>query len=175
MLRTREEFLSWIRMDIADSAGTEREAQMLLDELIEDLQKTSWKYWIRESRQRRKKWVQWEEERRQKRAANRDFLLVQRNCRRAKVVGLPHSLTLDQWMVAVKHFNGLCAYCQKAPYDTLEHFLSLSLGGGTTTDNCVPSCTGCNNKKRNYPPDALVRIFSQETLDRIYQFFASQR
>lgn len=72
---------------------------------------------------------------------------------RAKQAGVPATLTLKEWLDIVEGFHGLCAYCQRNPYVALEHFIPIVAGGGTTADNCVPSCTACNSKKSVKHPD----------------------
>lgn len=70
--------------------------------------------------------------------------ILNRHLNRAREHNLPATLTIQQWYERVRDFNGLCAYCQKKPYEVLEHSTPLSKGGGTTTDNCVPACQSCN-------------------------------
>lgn len=100
------------------------------------------------------------------------FALVSKHNARAHEMGLPATLTLRQWIDTVNHFNKKCAYCF-APFDTLEHFLPLSLQGGTTVNNCVPSCKRCNVRKLDRHPDTLDRLFPSDTLARIRTYLAS--
>jgi 5-methylcytosine-specific restriction endonuclease McrA len=80
--------------------------------------------------------------------------------RRAEKLGLPATLTMEEWEEATEHFEGMCAYCQEKPWQVLEHFIPLGLGGGTTSDNCVPACRSCNNAKGSYHPLQLpLNIF----------------
>ncbi len=44
----------------------------------------------------------------------------------------------------IEAYGGLCAYCKKAPYDSLEHAIPLSRGGSNHIYNIFPSCTDCN-------------------------------
>jgi 5-methylcytosine-specific restriction endonuclease McrA len=81
---------------------------------------------------------------------------VHDNNRRAVGAGFEGSLTLTQWLATIEHFNGLCAYCQDAPYTDMDHFRPLSLGGGTTATNCVPACRGCNMLKGRADPTLLL-------------------
>lgn len=66
---------------------------------------------------------------------------------RARREGLPATLTEEQWEEALEHFNHVCAYCGKHPWRCVEHATPLP-PGGTTIDNCVPSCSMCNSLKR---------------------------
>lgn len=74
-----------------------------------------------------------------------DRLFVQRQ--RTLSIGLPSTLTLEEWTATIRHFNGRCAYCMIKPYYSLDHIIPLEHGGGTTSENCVPACVSCNSKK----------------------------
>jgi HNH endonuclease len=65
---------------------------------------------------------------------------------------LPATLTMKEWLATLEYFGWSCAYCVRGPFDLLEHFMPLSRGGGTTKDNCVPACYGCNTIKSNKNP-----------------------
>lgn len=65
---------------------------------------------------------------------------------RAKRKGFAATLTLQEWVAILEKYNYRCAYCG-GDYEVLEHILSLRFGGGTTKDNCVPSCRSCNRLK----------------------------
>lgn len=76
----------------------------------------------------------------------------------ARTAGLPCALTLQEWYQTILDFCWKCAYCKKElNWETvqLEHFIPISMGGGTTRSNCVPACCKCNSSKRsrsiNYP------------------------
>ncbi len=66
--------------------------------------------------------------------------------RRAKERGLEGSLTTRDWQRTLEFFGHKCVYCGIAA-GTIDHFQSLSFGGGTTHSNCVPSCMSCNTRK----------------------------
>jgi hypothetical protein len=57
---------------------------------------------------------------------------VQHHVYVAKRKGLPASLTVDQWLLTLKHFHYLCAYCQQSQYEVLEHHIPIIQNGGTT-------------------------------------------
>lgn len=78
--------------------------------------------------------------------------------------GLPATLTLDDWLVTIHMFNGLCAYCRKTPFEVLEHVIPADKGGGTTADNCVPACRTCNSRKWTHVLDIEP---TQETLPEV--------
>jgi hypothetical protein len=71
--------------------------------------------------------------------------------RQARIRGLQATLTFREWIETLDYFNWRCAYCGHR-FELLEHFIPLSLGGGTTRDNCVPGCYSCNTKKRSVHP-----------------------
>ncbi len=77
--------------------------------------------------------------------------------KRAFKVGLPGTLTIDQWVSTLDHFNWRCAYCQRDVYYILEHFVPLTHGVGTTYTNCVPACCKCNSTKQSWNPLSLNR------------------
>ncbi len=79
---------------------------------------------------------------------------------RAKKLDRPATLTVSQWLSTVRYFRYRCAYCLKQPYGIVEHFVSLSAGGGTTADNCVPACQSCNVRKTQgtLSAEALHRV-----------------
>lgn len=89
---------------------------------------------------------------------------------RARKANTPATLTVKQWSQAVAYFNSKCAYCQSRPFQVLEHFLPISLGGGTTEDNCVPACQVCNSRKGSAHPDRLGNIFPRHVIDRIQNY-----
>lgn len=82
------------------------------------------------------------------------------------------SLTTDQWMATLKHFNGLCAYCQICAYECLEHFVPIKLGGGTCANNVVPSCLSCNALKKHLHP-ALVTSIPSSNIERVRSYLLS--
>lgn len=65
---------------------------------------------------------------------------------RAEKRGLPATLTPEQWGRILYQHNFNCHFCN-APFETIEHVVSLGAGGGTTAQNCVPCCDPCNQKR----------------------------
>lgn len=65
---------------------------------------------------------------------------------RARRAGRDSDLTLDEWNEILEFFDNSCAYCQ-GEYQVIEHYIPISRGGGTTSKNCLPACTCCNNLK----------------------------
>jgi len=70
------------------------------------------------------------------------------NNARTRKLGLPSTLTAEQWRRTLDLFEGKCAYCE-FPAQCLDHYIPIRFGGGTTWANCVPSCLGCNSSKAN--------------------------
>jgi 5-methylcytosine-specific restriction endonuclease McrA len=98
------------------------------------------------------------------------------NNSRARMCGLPASLTNQDWESALAYFSNRCAYCTIRPYQALEHFIPIASGyGGTVASNCIPACMACNGKKGDRHPDTLDRIFPAENLARIREYLESQR
>lgn len=70
--------------------------------------------------------------------------------RRARKQGREATLTHIQWAAKLKSSQGYCHYCHEYfGYQSLvlEHFISIAKGGGTTAENCIPACAGCNRKR----------------------------
>jgi 5-methylcytosine-specific restriction endonuclease McrA len=77
--------------------------------------------------------------------------------RRARIAGLPCTLTHEQWHETVECFDGRCAYCGKIENNPeQEHVTPVSAGGGYTQDNIVPACRACNRKKAHRGPLFMV-------------------
>ena len=72
---------------------------------------------------------------------------------RAKKLKEPATLTVVEWLQTLQSFNNLCAHCQKAPFQVMDHFIPLGHGVGTTKENCIPSCARCNGTKSNKHPE----------------------
>jgi hypothetical protein len=56
------------------------------------------------------------------------------------------TLTLVDWLLLLEQFGWLCAYCQCKPFEIMSHVVPLPRGG-TTPENCVPSCYSCSTGK----------------------------
>lgn len=91
---------------------------------------------------------------------------------RAKKIGEPDTLTVQQWEQTMDHFDWKCAYCQQSELLCLEHFIPLGMGLGTIQSNCVPACDDCNKKKRNTHP-AIVKNIPQEAIERVRTYLMS--
>ncbi len=147
---------------------------LVLRRLNRDLHKTGWQPLLNEWTEHWERLRQSKEVERKKHTVNRDARIVYVQRLRAKNAGVAYDLTVIQWKTAIKYFDGLCAYCREKPYEVLEHFLSIPLGG-TTADNCVPACQACNNKKNKHAPSELLTLFPCENIHRINEFLAMQK
>lgn len=72
---------------------------------------------------------------------------------RARKNGCPATLTVAEWIRTLEDFKGLCAYCKERPALSIDHFIPIICGGGTTAGNCIPACQGCNTSKCGLHPD----------------------
>ena len=76
-------------------------------------------------------------------------MLINDHNHRAKIMSLPHTLTIKQWRSIKKEFNDRCCYCgEELPLER-EHFVPLSKNGEFTINNIVPACKRCNCSKRD--------------------------
>jgi 5-methylcytosine-specific restriction endonuclease McrA len=92
-----------------------------------------------------------------------------RQLNRARKAGLPATLTWREWKKTLDDFHHWCAYCRNNPYYVLEHFIPLGQqGSGTTVDNCVPACAGCNRRKGGKAPEASQLTPDQRERVRTY-------
>ena len=91
---------------------------------------------------------------------------------RAAKVGLPATLTLQQWLSTLDHFKWTCAYCQ-GKYTVIEHFIPLTHGKGTEKDNCVPACYKCNSQKGTYHPSQVTDSQLILGIEKVYKYIAS--
>lgn len=91
--------------------------------------------------------------------------ILKRHIQEARKKGLPATLTVEQWLETVRVFAGKCAYCQKHPYEALDHFIP---NGHTTVKNCIPDCTSCNRSKGTFDPvKPPLRLLSvRQDIDR---------
>jgi 5-methylcytosine-specific restriction endonuclease McrA len=109
---------------------------------------------------------------------HRETVIVHQNLSRAREIHALATLTLDQWLFTLDYFQWECAYCRVREYTILEHFIPIGWGGGTTQDNCVPACQGCNRRKGwFYPlinlPEPLIPMKSD--LKRVCAYLRSLR
>jgi HNH endonuclease len=83
--------------------------------------------------------------------------LIKIHLYRARKARTAATLTLPEWIETLRRFNYRCAYCEEGSYEVLEHYVPISQGGGTTTENCVPACRKCNAQKSGKHPELAAR------------------
>lgn len=93
----------------------------------------------------------------------RELDRVKSHNKRALNAKLPATLTLEEWLETLEYFEWKCAYCGGS-YDLLEHYIPLSHYVGTTRDNCVPACHGCNGVKQAWHPDRIPYTTKRNSL-----------
>lgn len=93
---------------------------------------------------------------------------------RARKLGLEGTLTMAQWEIAIRYFDGRCAYCSISPVQIVEHFIPLQFRErGTTKYNCIPACNSCNRKKGGLHPDRhKIKKISSDALVRVADYLA---
>lgn len=97
-----------------------------------------------------------------------EYKRVKSHLRRAKVLSLPATLTLKQWLYTLGHFQNRCVYCG-SQFTCLDHYVPLG-PGGTTQDNCVPACGKCNSSKNKKHPEKYIKKISPERAKAIRDF-----
>jgi 5-methylcytosine-specific restriction endonuclease McrA len=173
-MRDYKDLLRTISSFMADYMESPDEVRPLINQVARDLRRTHWQPLIEDHKERREASLERREEFRKQWEATRHVRILDNQLRRARKAGVAATLTLEQWEATLHYFQWKCAYCRLRPYDAMEHFLSITVGGGTTATNCIPACHSCNNKKHNYPPDKLAQRFSQESITYIQQYLTSQ-
>jgi 5-methylcytosine-specific restriction endonuclease McrA len=87
---------------------------------------------------------------------------------------LPNTLTKEEWLETLKHFNHSCANCgsNESPIH-IDHFVPLSSGEkGTTVTNCIPLCSRCNCSKGAKHP---LEFFSEEKAREIIEYLYTRK
>lgn len=93
---------------------------------------------------------------------------------RTKKVDQLSTLTIGEWVETLKAFDFSCVYCG-GDYECLEHFIPVSAGGGTTANNCVPSCLSCNNRKKDWNPlKGKHRSIPDDRIEAVRQYLATR-
>lgn len=105
----------------------------------------------------------------------RERRIVREQRSRAARIGQAASLTFEEWIETVTHFQGHCAFSSDHPYEVLEHFIPVTYGGGTTIFNCIPACQRCNAIKADRLPADLRETRLGEALPRIQEYLDQRR
>ena len=72
---------------------------------------------------------------------------VKAQLKRARTLAAEATLTVVDWVQILERFEWQCAYCQEKPFEVMSHIIPLPRGG-TTPENCVPSCYSCSSGAR---------------------------
>jgi 5-methylcytosine-specific restriction endonuclease McrA len=96
------------------------------------------------------------------------------NNKRARDEGIPHTLTVEQWLFAINYFGYSCAVCKVEFNDNnmvvLDHWIPISYEGdnnpGTVLWNVIPLCDRCNSNKRARWPDEWLYERYKERIAR---------
>ena len=71
--------------------------------------------------------------------------------KRAREIGSPLRITVDELSALMEKFGWSCFYCGDGDRDvlTLDHLYPLSKGGPNWIENMAPACWNCNMRKSN--------------------------
>jgi hypothetical protein len=86
----------------------------------------------------------------------REMDRVKGQLQRARTLEAQATLTLTDWLSILEQFDWQCAYCQSRPFDIMSHLVPLPRGG-TTPENCVPSCYSCIPGKHKHHTSCRVQ------------------
>ena len=89
---------------------------------------------------------------------------------RARRQNLPATLTPRQWLDTLDYFSWRCAYCLRADFACLDHYVPVIQGGGTTQANCVPACASCNSAKGGRAPAGY--LIKANAFTRVAEYLA---
>jgi 5-methylcytosine-specific restriction endonuclease McrA len=81
--------------------------------------------------------------------ANNPYLLavIQQNSR-ARALGIPGILLVEDWRQLCQHYENRCLHCgRQQNYLVIDHIVSFSLGGRNEIENVQPLCKTCNLEK----------------------------
>lgn len=66
--------------------------------------------------------------------------------------------SIEQLLLRIEYYDGMCAYCRVKPYEHIDHVKPLALGGSGWPSNLRPACAHCNISKNNeHPFEFLAR------------------
>jgi len=107
-----------------------------------------------------------------------EFARIKYHNRRASSIGLAATLTLEQWLKTLEHFDWKCSYCQEL-YTVIEHFVPLTIGEeGTTAANCIPACHKCNGLKGSDHPITIsdnARAKIGQAMKEVQEYLETRR
>jgi hypothetical protein len=89
---------------------------------------------------------------------------------RARKLDLPATLTPREWLDTLDYFTWRCAYCLRADFTCMDHYVPVIQGGGTTQGNCVPACASCNSAKGGRAPQGY--LIKAHAFTRVAEYLA---
>lgn len=147
------------KMDKQKSETKKRRAQESLDYYHEnkDIMKEKRKKWGEKNKSHRNEWrkkyyenntLKIKESIRKWYKKNPEYLRMASQRRKARLLELPHTLTIEEWNECLNFFDYKCAYCgnHDTPM-TQEHVIPVINGGGYVVENIIPACQSCNSSK----------------------------
>jgi 5-methylcytosine-specific restriction endonuclease McrA len=103
----------------------------------------------------------------------REIDRVKSQVQHARSLEAEATLTLIDWLLILEQFAWLCAYCQNKPFEIMSHVIPLPRGG-TTPENCVPSCYSCSTGKGKVHARHRVQEQLVEAGNASYENFSSE-
>jgi 5-methylcytosine-specific restriction endonuclease McrA len=84
--------------------------------------------------------------------------------RRAIKLAAPgRGVTPAEWQQVLDDAHGICAYCGEAAHLTMDHVVSLVMGGAHDVTNLAAACQPCNSSKGARPLDVFLASRNQPT------------
>ncbi|BCL79685.1 hypothetical protein ccbrp13_21500 [Ktedonobacteria bacterium brp13] len=105
----------------------------------------------------------------------REKRIVNTQVHRARRLGQGGTLTFEEWSETLTHFKMLCAFCQQAPYEVLEHVLPIIHGGSTSIFNSVPACNLCNAIKGDRLYEEYASDFGEVRIQEIQDYLEHKK
>lgn len=86
---------------------------------------------------------------------------VKAQVQHARSLEVEATLTLVDWLLTLEQFQWRCAYCQVRSFEIMSHIVPLPRGG-TTPENCVPSCYSCSSGRGKLHARQRVQALLEE-------------
>lgn len=104
----------------------------------------------------------------------REIDRVKSQVQHARSLEAQATLTLVEWLVILERFEWQCAYCQSKPFEIMSHIIPLPRGG-TTPENCVPSCYSCSTGKGKLHARERIQVLMEGSGNGAdYESFSSE-
>ncbi len=109
---------------------------------------------------------------------NKEKIILRTTRRIYQQNNLVSDLTVEQWNEALNFFGNECAYCGDGGRLEKEHIIPVSMGGGFTKKNIIPSCPACNQSKLNRPLDKWYKYsfhYTEQRLSKIVEWIYNEQ